>query len=238
MPFSRIRIQGDDEMPIEAAAALMRALERRLEGEPLQYIEGFTDFMGLRVLTDPRALIPRQDTETLAEAAIDFLRALPDARVLDLCTGSGCLALAIKAHVPHARVTAVDLSADALALAKENALRLSMDIEFMMGDLFAPVAQRRFDLIVSNPPYLTDEDMLRLQREVRREPEMALRAGADGLAFYRRIASALPDHLLPGGAAMLEVGAGQSTQVRRMLHGNTSIIRDLTGIERVISLVI
>jgi release factor glutamine methyltransferase len=234
-PFANLRVFGDVELSGEALKWIEGALARRLAGEPLQYIEGFSDFYGLRLLTDPRALIPRQDTETLAEAALAFAKGRAAPSVLDLCTGGGCLALAIKRALPGARVAATDLSEDALALARENAARLSLDIEFLPGDLFAPVEGRTFDVIVSNPPYLTDADMAALQREVAFEPAMALRGGADGLAFYRRIADGLATRVKPGGAVFLEVGRGQAGEVMRLFRGGrVYAVRDLPGVDRVV----
>lgn len=159
---------------------------RREAGEPLQYVEGFAFFMGRRFRVDERVLIPRPDTEILAERALQYLEALPAPRVLDLCTGSGALAVTIAAQRPDARVVACDISEEALCVARENAAGLN--VAFARGDLFAAV-EGAFDVIVCNPPYLTAEDMLSLQREVRYEPALALRGGADGLDFYRRIAA-------------------------------------------------
>ena len=160
--------------------------------------------------------------------------------MLDLCTGSGALAVAIAAHHADARVTATDICADALAVAQGNARRCGVSIEFLQGDMFEPVKGRRFDLIVCNPPYLSAADMRALQLEVRHEPALALYGGHDGLDFYRRIASALPGHLNPGAVAMLEVGAGQAADAKALLaasmpHGLITARKDLAGIERVLS---
>ena len=180
-------------------------------------------------------LIPRPDTEILAERALQYLEALPAPRVLDLCTGSGALAVTIAAQRPDARVVACDISEEALCVARENAAGLN--VSFARGDLFAAV-EGAFDVIVCNPPYLTAEDMLSLQREVRYEPALALRGGADGLDFYRRIARELPVRLRR--AAFFEVGAGQARDVAQILRaalpGRCEIARDLAGIERVVSI--
>ena len=191
--------------------------------------------MGLEFYVDRRVLIPRQDTETLCEAALAFLRDRAAPRVLDLCTGSGALAVTIAASQPDASVVACDISEEALCVARENAAGLN--ISFARGDLFAAV-EGAFDVIVCNPPYLTEEDMLSLQREVRYEPPLALRGGADGLDFYRRIARELPLRLRR--AAFFEVGAGQAKDVAQILRaafpGRCEVTRDLAGIERVVSI--
>ena len=216
-------------------ATLAEWVRRREAGEPLQYVEGFAFFMGRRFRVDERVLIPRPDTEILAERALQYLEALPAPRVLDLCTGSGALAVTIAAQRPDARVVACDISEEALCVARENAAGLNAS--FARGDLFAAV-EGAFDVIVCNPPYLTAEDMLSLQREVRYEPALALRGGADGLDFYRRIARELPVRLRR--AAFFEVGAGQARDVAQILRaalpGRCEIARDLAGIERVVSI--
>lgn len=217
------------------AAQFARLLSRREAGQPLQYVLGEAAFMGHTLRVDPRVLIPRADTETLAEEAIR--RTHPGMRVLDLGAGSGALAIAIKLQDGAVDVTAVDISAEALSVAVENAERLRAAVRFVQGDLYAPLAGERFDLIVSNPPYIPSEALSALQREVRWEPALALDGGADGLAFYRRIVRGLPEHLTPGGSLLLEVGDGQAEAVRRMLDGqftDTNTVRDLAGLDRVV----
>ena len=221
----------------EAEAAAYEALLIRREGrEPLQYILGSQSFMGFSLKTDSRALIPRNDTEALCEEALKYVR--PGGRALDLCTGSGALAAAIKKLRPGAEVWAADLSEAALSLAKENAERLGVEVKFVQGDLFSPVANEKFDVIVSNPPYIPEGLRGRLQAEVEREPALALFAGDDGLDFYRRIVKDAPAHLLPGGRLCLEIGDGQGDAVKALLYeGFTDIqvLNDLNGLPRVIS---
>lgn len=221
----------------EAEAAAYEALLARREGrEPLQYILGSQSFMGFTLKTDSRALIPRNDTEALCEEALKYIR--PGGRVLDLCTGSGALAAAIKKLRPGAEVTATDISEAALSLAKENAEKLNAEIRFIRGDLFSPLAGEKFDVIVSNPPYIPDALRGRLQAEVEREPALALFAGDDGLDFYRRIAAEAPAHLLPGGRLCLEIGDGQGGAVKALLYEeftDIQVLNDLNGLPRVIS---
>lgn len=221
----------------EAEAAAYEALLARREGrEPLQYILGSQSFMGFTLKTDSRALIPRNDTEALCEEALKYVR--PGGRVLDLCTGSGALAAAIKKLRPGAEVTATDISDAALSLAKENAEKLNAEIRFIRGDLFSPLAGEKFDVIVSNPPYIPDALRGRLQAEVEREPALALFAGDDGLDFYRRIAAEAPAHLLPGGRLCLEIGDGQGGAVKAFLYEeftDIQVLNDLNGLPRVVS---
>lgn len=224
------------ELTGKEAAAFEALIARREGREPLQYILGNQSFMGFGIKTDSRALIPRFDTEALCEEALKYIR--PGNRVLDLCTGSGALAVAIKRLFPGAEVIASDISEDALSLAKENAERLGADVRFVQGDLFTPLADERFHVIVSNPPYIPEHLRGRLQAEVEREPALALFAGADGLDFYRRIAKEAPAHLNPGGRLCLEIGDGQGDAVKALLYEeftDIQIINDLNGLPRVVS---
>ena len=237
----RLRLIADGDRPLSAEAleAYEQGLARRARREPLQYILGTQPFMGCELAVSPAALIPRQDTECLCEAALAVLR--PGMRVLDLCTGTGALAIALKTHCPGADVTATDLSPDALALARQNAARLGVNVRFLLGDLFAPVSGERFDMIVSNPPYIPSAELPGLQAEVRFEPVMALDGGEDGLDFYRRIAAEAPAYLTVGGHLLLEIGCDQAEAVTGMLldTGLTGIktLPDLAGLNRVVTAV-
>ena len=211
-------------------------LARRERREPLQYVLGTQPFMGCMLAVSPAALIPRADTECLCEAALAVLK--PGMRVLDLCTGTGALAIALKKHCPGVEVCASDLSVDALALARENAIRNGADVRFFSGDLFTPLRGERFDLIVSNPPYIPRGELPGLQAEVRFEPDMALDGGEDGLDFYRRIAAEAPEHLNRNGWLMLEIGSTQAQDVSRLLQehrfSEMKILPDLAGLDRVV----
>ena len=235
--ISRLALLMDKmrQLTPEEKAAFDALLIRREKREPLQYILGNQPFMGFSFKTDARALIPRFDTEILCEEALSHLSG--KMRVLDLCTGTGALAIAIKKLRPGCLVTATDLSADALSLARENAENLQADIRFLQGDLFAPLANEQFDLIISNPPYIPDTLRGTLQQEVQQEPDMALFAGSDGLDFYRRIAEEAPRHLAPGGFLCLEIGDDQGEAVPALLQENfqqVRVIRDLNGLPRVV----
>ncbi len=211
-------------------------VSRRETREPLQYILGEQSFMGFPFKTDPRALIPRNDTEALCEEALRRIR--PGDAVLDLCTGAGVLAIAIQKLRPGASVTATDVSPDALALAMENAAALDADVRFLQGDLFEPVRGRRFHVIVSNPPYIPETLRGCLQAEVEKEPALALFGGPDGLGFYRRIVQEAPEYLHPQGRLILEIGDGQGDAVSALLtdaFDHIVILNDLSGLPRVVS---
>lgn len=210
---------SERELTAEEAAAFDALVQRRLQREPLQYILGTQDFCGRSFAVDGRVLIPRPETELLAERAVRALQDFgPGAHALDLCCGSGCLGITLALEVPSAQVDMADLSEDALAVTRKNAERLGAQVSLHQGDLWDAVDARQYQLIVSNPPYIPDADCLALQAEVMREPLMALKGGTDGLDFYRRIAAGLRKHLLPGGVLLLEVGFDQAERVAELLR--------------------
>ena len=236
---SEMHFETERSLSPEEHERLEALLQRRVQGEPVQYLLHSACFMGLNFYVDSRVLIPRQDTETLVEAVIVALRQLEKPRMLDLCAGSGAIGLSVKTLAPDADVTLADCSRDALEVVRENARRLGVDVELRHGDLFRAVWHQKFDLIASNPPYIPTGDLPLLQREVQREPQLALDGGGDGLEFYRRIAADAPEHLNPGGSIYLEVGAGQADAVRallteRMECAEAGVINDLNGIPRVV----
>ena len=192
-----------------------RALcEKRKTRTPLQYLTGVQSFLGRDFHVDERVLIPRPETELLAELAIAALRKRPSPAALDMCCGSGCLAVSMALGMPNADIHAADLSEGALAVTKHNAEHLHAKVTLHQGDLFASIPEGlRFDLIVSNPPYIPAADCLELQEEVRREPLMALDGGTDGYDFYRRIAQDAPRFLKEDGVLLLEVGYDQAAGV-------------------------
>lgn len=236
---SALRFEAQNALPESKLAEMNAFLDRRVQGEPVQYIMKKSDFMGMRFYVDHRVLIPRQDTETLVEAAIIALQGQKNPRVLDLCTGSGCIGISIATLAPHAQLTLADISVGALEVAKKNAHDLNVDVLLRHGDLFKAIGREKFDLIVSNPPYIPSDELPDLQPEVRREPALALDGGADGLDFYRRIAEEADQHLLPGGSIYLEVGIGEAQAVLSMLKSSldcadSGVIQDLCGIERIV----
>ena len=215
-------------------------IERRLSGEPLQYILGEWDFMGLSFTVSPVCLIPRQDTETLVEQALMLIRQQGYSSCLDICTGSGCIAVSI-AKLGGIAVTACDISPECVGLALQNAERNGVELTALTADLFTPAqggVLPRFDIITANPPYIPTGELDRLQAEVRHEPRLALDGGADGLNLYRRIARDCRGHLYPNGTALVEVGCGQAAAVQELFRsegfGHTSVMRDLCGKECVV----
>ncbi|WP_448098710.1 peptide chain release factor N(5)-glutamine methyltransferase [Luteibacter yeojuensis] len=201
-------------------------VRRRAAGEPIAYITGTRDFWSLTLEVTPATLIPRPETERLVELALERLPA--GGSVVDLGTGSGAIALAIAKERPDATVVAVDVSATALDVARRNARRLRLErVEFVQGDWFAPLIRRRFNLIVSNPPYIEADDHHLGEGDLRFEPASALASGADGLDDIRRIASGAGAHLLPGGAVLVEHGWNQGDAVRRILR-EAGLIDDFT----------
>ena len=222
--------------------------ERRLKREPVQYIIGSTNFMGLHFAVDSRVLIPRPETETLIEQTMLLCQRYPSTKtiqVLEVGTGSGNIAVSIAKYIKHAHVTAIDISRDALDVAEMNAHMHSVDsqILFSLTDIFDSadkVFQKRFDLLVSNPPYIPKDEWEQLQTEVRDfEPSMALTDGKNGLQFYYRLISLIPDILKSGGGIMLEVGFNQAQKVAREMENagieQLQIANDLQGIPRVVS---
>ena len=189
-------------------------IARRQSGAPLQYVIGETCFYGYDIKCDARALIPRFDTEIVADEAIKLIKKIPKAEVLDLCTGTGAIAIAIKKNC-DCTVTATDISRDALLLCEENRDLSQVDFEILCGSLFRPVKKRKFDLIVSNPPYIPSGDIATLDKEVKEfEPRLALDGGADGLDYYRDIISGAVSRLKKGGYLVLEAGINQAELIK------------------------
>jgi release factor glutamine methyltransferase len=231
------------EQPSEADRNRFKELiHRRVAGWPVAYLVGTRDFYSLTFEVSPAVLIPRPDTETLVLEALTLLKPLKEPAVLDLGTGSGCIAVTIAHEKKDARVTAVDVSPDALAVARRNAERngVADRVTFLQGDLFEPLpAGIACDLVVSNPPYIAGHEFAGLQPEVRdHEPRGALDGGADGLAFYRRIAAGVGPFLKPGGRLLLEIGSTQDADVRAILGERPELevgptLKDLAGHTRV-----
>lgn len=244
LDVDRVRLYVEFDRPLdEGERARFRDLvQRRAGGEPTYYLTGRRLFHGRPFHVDPRVLIPRPETEHLVDAALSHLDRLDAGAatcVLDLCTGSGCVGLSILAERPAAQLCATDLSPAALDVARQNARALGLEAraEFLQGDLFAPVAGRRFDLIAANPPYVPRAEIARLAPEVGREPALALDGGEDGLDLLRAIAARAPQFLHPGGVLCLEIGEGQGSALSAALAAAgfeaPRVERDLAGLERV-----
>ncbi len=233
---------GDREVADEEYDGYRELIRRRAAHVPLQHLTGEQEFMGLTFTVNKDVLVPRQDTEVLVE---EVMKNLHDGmRILDLCTGSGCILLSLLQYSNDCTGVGVDLSPEALAVAGENYERLrrerpEMEASFREGDLFEALEKgERFDIIVSNPPYIETDEIAALMPEVREhEPLMALDGGADGLAFYRRIAGGAGDYLNGGGMLFFEIGCGQADQVREIMaqagFRQIEVVKDFAGLDRV-----
>lgn len=232
------------EITDDASRTIDSLAERRAQGEPLQYLIGYVEFFGLKIHVGRGVLIPRPETELLVEETMKVVGSLQQAgsnrmNILDLCTGSGCITLALAKHFPQATVYGTDRSEAAMVYATQNAKENGIgNVQFKLGDLFEPVKGMVFDCIVSNPPYVRREEIRTLQREVKDyEPLEALDGGKDGLDFYRRILKDAPRYLKRGGAVLLEIGYDQAEGVREIASrnglANISFIKDYAGIKRI-----
>lgn len=237
--LGRAQLIARAEQPVAESDAtrVLDWLARREAGEPVAYIVGRREFWGLELAVSPAVLIPRPETELLVELALHRLSGQAAPAVLDAGTGSGAVALALKSACPHARLCAIDASAAALGQAAENARRHALDVEFIESDWFGALAGRRFDLIVSNPPYIAARDPHLARGDLRFEPGMALSSGADGLDAIRILVAEAPAHLCPGAWLLFEHGYDQAGAARDMLQrAGFGLVRswtDLAGIERV-----
>ena len=226
----------NDEVDAEVLTEYRRVVEKRAEHVPLQYITGEQEFMGMAFKVNSNVLIPRQDTETLVEEALKVIG--PQMDVLDLCTGSGCILLSILKNAPTVRGTGSDVSKQALLVAKENAKLHNLEAEWVRSNLFDNVSGQ-FDVIVSNPPYIAQAEILTLMPEVGQfEPVQALDGGVDGLDFYRKIVEQAPQYLKENGYLFFEIGWDQGTQVQQLMQeagfARVTVIKDLAGNDRVV----
>lgn len=233
----------DDPVGQEQVKRLEEMVARRIRREPLQYILGYTDFYGLRFRVAPGVLIPRPETEQVVEQALDLIRKTPSPRVLDVGTGSGCIALTIKHERPDAAVYACDVSEQALHISRENAHRLHLDATIfpadILGDAFASEAPRNLDLVISNPPYIPHSEAAALEPEVVvHEPHQALFSGDDPLTFYHAITHHARNLLRPGGHLVLEAHTDYAVDVQTLLalngFTNVHVHPDLAGKPRIV----
>ncbi len=239
---------ADEELTPDELSAFNSAIERRGAGEPLQYIAGVQEFYGLRFEVTPDVLIPRPETELLVETALELLKETASPLVCDVGTGSGCISVSVLHARRDARAIALDISADALRVAGRNAKRNGVceRIELLVSDCFDALRsdgrrEVRFDLIASNPPYIAEEEIAGLQREVRdHEPRVALTPGGDGLSVIRRLVTEAPAFLKPRGHLLIEIGFDQHERVASLIEPRVwtllGIHRDLQGIPRTVAL--
>jgi release factor glutamine methyltransferase len=236
-----------DRLDDQGQSSFEQSIERRILREPLQYITGTQDFWGLPFSVTPDVLIPRPETEFVVEAALKAVSGLDTPVIVDLCTGSGCIAISLAKELPKARIFATDRSDRAVYMARENARKngVADRIRFLEGDLFGPLEEMdlrgRIDGIAANPPYVRSGELTTLQPEVRDfEPETALIAGPEGTEIAERIIHQAPEYLKPGGLLIMEMGIGQAAALRKIIEhthqfGPIEIVKDLAGIERVIT---
>ncbi|MDP2270796.1 MAG: peptide chain release factor N(5)-glutamine methyltransferase [Archangium sp.] len=241
LSLPRVKLYMDLDRPLskEELATYRALIQRRLAFEPTQYLVGFKEFYGRRFAVDQRVLIPRSETELLVEAVLQDVKKDAPSRVLDVCTGSGCIAVTIAAERPQASVWATDLMPGAIAVAKSNAETHQVDgrVTFFQGDLLAAVpAGTRFDVIVSNPPYVKTGELATLQKEVRQEPREALDGGPEGVTLIARLVTDALPLLKPGGLLAMEIGEDEGTAVRELLtragYHDVKIEKDLARHER------
>lgn len=234
-------VNAEKVLPLESILRFNDMITQRLEKIPVAYLTGAKEFMGLSFAVNEKVLIPRPETEILTEIVGEFLRERGGGNFADLGAGSGAIFVSILKFVKSARASAVDISSEALKVAKFNAEKFHVEdrAEFFCGDLFEPLEGRIFDAIVSNPPYIPTRELESLQAEVQREPKSALDGGADGLDFYRRIISDAPKFLINGGLLAVEVGFNQSSAVKNLFEASKffamNVVKDLSGINRVVA---
>lgn len=214
-------------------------IEKLTKGMPLQHITHTQEFMKMDFYVDENVLIPRPDTEILVEETIKIAQTMESPKILDLCTGSGAIAISLKKYIPSAQVYAVDISKKALEIAKKNAHRLEAEVKFIESNLFEKIKNEKFDIIVSNPPYIKKSDINYLSQEVQKEPQIALDGGYDGLDFYRKISYQAIDYLKFGSYLCFEIGYDQKEEVFEILKGiehytKTYCKKDLCGNDRVV----
>jgi len=233
---SELFLKYSDEMPSDKELLLESLLEKREARIPLQRIMGKTWFMGLEILVFDDVLIPRSDTETLAEKAIEAIRSRGYQTALDLCCGSGAIAVAIKKYAQNCQVTASDICEKCIYAAKKNALHNEVCVETALGDMFLAVGNEKFDLIACNPPYIDISELDSLQDEVRlHDPHAALFAENKGYFFYEYLKKHAKDHINKGGMLLMEVGIGQAEKTAKLFEGQkTYIIKDLNAVDRVV----
>lgn len=230
-------VHGDIERNEMEEQFYRMCIEKRATRIPLQHITGEQEFMGLTFRVNQHTLIPRQDTETLVE---EGMRHMYDGmRILDMCTGSGCILLSLLKYSNECEGIGVDISEEALKVARENAQRLGLKAEFVQGDLFEPVPEKKFDMIVSNPPYIETAVIETLMPEVRdHEPMQALDGMEDGLFFYRKIVEKASGFLTKGGWLLFEIGHNQGEAVRKLMteqgFKEVEVVKDYTGLDRVV----
>lgn len=238
-PRQYIIVYDNEEIDKQQQWQYFVNIEKLTKGMPLQHITHRQEFMKMDFFVNENVLIPRPDTEILVEEVIKIASKYTNPQILDLCTGSGAIAISIKRFITNADITAIDISEKALEVAQKNAKRLNTKIKFMKSDLFKQINKAKFDIIVSNPPYIKKEEIEKLSKEVQEEPLIALDGGIDGLDFYRQIIEQSIDYLKTGSFLCLEIGYNQKNDVMKIIENNqnyknTYCKKDLYGNDRII----
>ena len=233
-------IHSEEQVKQEDKIKYENCIKELIKGKPLQYITNKQEFMGLNFYVDENVLIPQPDTEILVEKAIEIAETTQKNKILDMCTGSGCIAISLAKKINNAQITAVDISNSALNVANKNAINNNVEnkIKFINSDMFNNI-EEKFDIIVSNPPYIETETINKLEIEVQNEPHVALDGGIDGLKFYKIIANNAFEYLNENGYLLLEIGYNQQESVTQLLqdtgkYKNIETIKDLGGNYRVV----
>lgn len=236
--LSRIELYSKFDKPLnpDELSILRDFVKRRSKREPLQYILGGQQFIDLNIHLSPDVLIPRPETEILADEAVKYIKKNNYSEILDIGTGSGCIALHIAKCCPQAHITAIDISLEAIEIAKKNAeLNKLENVSFFVSDILKTSPKKHYDMIVSNPPYISIDDFAELDEELKYEPQSALTDNSDGLTFYKRFSEFFATSINSGGMFMLELGKGQYEAVQKMYKEfEIGIIKDYSGIERII----
>ena len=237
VPKEFLIINDNKELNKKQEVKYKKCIERLIKGEPIQYIIGKQEFMGINLIVTNDVLIPQPDTEILVEETIKVAKQYDKPKILDLCTGSGAIAIAIKKYIPEAEIVASDLSSKALRIANNN--DRTKKIRFILSDLFENINEK-FDIIVSNPPYIKTEEIKTLSKEVQNEPLMALDGGQDGLYFYEKIIKQANSYLNQNGYLCLEIGENQKNEIIKKIqyngkYTNIQTYKDLGGNDRVIT---
>ena len=232
-------IHEEEIMDVPDINTFFEKIDRLVNNEPIQYILNRQDFMGLNLYVDNNVLIPQPDTEILVEEVIEIAKDREEGlKILDMCTGSGAIAISLARYIKESKVYATDISEAALEIAKDNALKNITDITFVKSDVFDKVEEKEFDIIVSNPPYIESDVIKTLSKEVQNEPHIALDGGTDGLYFYRKISKEAISYLKDGGYIAFEIGYNQREQVEKLLrengYKNIYSKKDLGGNDRIV----
>ena len=219
-PREYLLVHDDKQLTLRQEVNYFKAIKKLLDGEPLQHITHRQEFMRLMFYVDENVLIPRPDTEILVEEVIKIAKKINAKKILDLCTGSGAIAVSLAKYINKSEITATDISNDALRIAKLNAKNNNVEdrITFISSDLFQNVPEEKYDIIVSNPPYIKTKDIKTLNKDVQKEPKLALDGGIDGLDFYRKITKKADEYLKFGGFLCFEIGFDQKEDVIKLIE--------------------